>query len=281
MSILILRSSIAEAPPFEGQVIFNPGNLGAYTTPQQVFPEDVNRYGEGGAETFATVALQSTVTRPGGSSKAIQITYPQNEAGAELYFSPGFTATQGLYQRWYMMLDANWQGNWPAGLKTPRSFTAGTTYHSSKMIWSKYLDGSGFAPDGPGVPNNDYVWGCCSAAYNLDVGAAYSPAMNFDNGLPYVRAGVWYLYEIYQEMNSADNVADGKLEMRIDRRVVFQDNTFAWEASARGATGGLAGWINVWFGGNFSAGDRGFTSGVPLHRYEDEYFVSTDPRWVS
>ena len=148
------------------------------------------------------------------------------------------------------------------------------------MIWSKYLSGSGFAPDGPGVANNQFVWGCCSAAFNLDVGAAYSAGMNFANGLPYVRAGVWYLYEIYHQMNTADGVGNGILEMRIDKQTVYSNTAFKWEDSARGASGGLAGFTSMWFGGNFSGGDRGFTSPSTLNRYEDAYFMSTDAQWV-
>lgn len=291
MSFFVLRSSATagsgggdpDPDPGEGTVLFNPGDLGAFTTPAQIFTDDVNRYGPGDASTYAVVTVQDTVTRPGGSSKALQIVYPNDEAGVELYFATaqtGFTPTPTLYLRWRMMLGAEWQNHWPVGLKTTRAFTDGLAYHSAKMIWAKYANGSGFSPDGPGDGSLDYPWGCCSAAYNLDVGAKYEASTLFANGLPYIRAGVWYLYEIYHQINSGDGVADGVLEMRIDGETVYTNNTFKWVDSARGAVGGLPGFTKIWFGGNISAAD-GFTSPVPLNRYEDDYFVSTDAQWVT
>jgi hypothetical protein len=257
-----------------GIVLFDPGDLGAYATHDEIFTVDTNDH-DGGIS-----SLQSAVTRPGGSSKAIRIQYPNDEAGTQLVI-PTFDPTPSLYIRFWMFLDANWAGNYPAGLKTARCFTSDTwttpaeslAYHSPKMVWTKYLSGEGFAPDGPGEANPATVWGCCSAIHNLDVGAEYSSPIDF--------AGEWRLIEIYQVINSGDGVEDGVLEMRVDTNVVYNNTTTAWVDSGRGVGTGLQGWQSLWFGGNFSGGDRGFTYSGTLNRYEDGHFASTDARWVT
>ncbi len=283
------RSASSAAPP-SGNVIFDPGDLGNYANLDAVFTNDTND-SDGGTST-----LQNTITRPGGSSKAVRIRYPNNEAGTQLQF-PAFTATKKLYYRWYMYLTPNWEGHFPIGLKIARTFTKndftavvgesgipGDCYSSPKL-WMKYPDGSGFNPDGPnGDPDGLYWWGTCTAIMNLDVGAAFSGAMNFDNGLPYVRAGVWYSYEIFQEMNSADGVADGKFEIRIDRQTVYSSTTTRWiqSTSPRYVANGIDGWQSMWFGGNVSYDQTFvFPTGELLDRFEDGYRVTDYEDWLT
>lgn len=289
MSIFLLKSSATSGGGGGGTILFNPGDLGLYANHDAVFTVDTNDH-DGGIS-----SLQSSVTRPGGSSKAIRIQYPNDEAGTQLQL-PAFTATKTLYYRWYMYLDSNWSGHFPVGLKISRSFTKndftatvgepgtpGDAYASPKL-WMKYANvDSGFNPDGiAGDPNGTHEWGTCIAIMNLDIGAAFSGAVNFDNGLPYVRAGVWYAYEIYQVMNSADGVADGRLEIRVDGEVVYLSTTIAWvqSSSPRYAANGIAGWQSLWFGGNVSYGDFSFPTGTTLNRYEDGYYVSTAANWL-
>lgn len=271
-----------------GTVIFNPGDLGGYSSDNDIFTVDTNSYG-GSAS-----LLQNTITRPGGSSKALRISYPADDAGTELIF-PAFAATTSLYYRWYMMLDSNWSGHFPVGLKITRTFTEadwtavvgepgidGEAYSSPKL-WMKYADpDTGFNPEYPigGDPNGTQVWGTCTGTMNLDIGAAFLNETLFDNGLSHVRAGVWYLYEIYQEMNSADGVGDGKLHIRIDRQPVYTNNAVKWVDSTRYVVYGINGWRSMWFGGNASYGDFTFPTGTTLYRYEDGYFVSTDAQWL-
>lgn len=271
-----------------GTVLFNPGDLGGYATHDAIFTVDTNDH-DGGIS-----SLQSAVTRPGGSSKAIRIQYPNEEAGTQLMF-PAFAPTTTLYIRWYMMLDSNWSGNLPVGLKISRAFTnpdftavvpdvgvTGDAYASPKL-WNKYADGvSGFVPDGlPGDPNATYFWGYCAAIMDLDIGAGFSGATNFDNGLPYVRPGVWYSYEIFLKVNSADGVPDGEMEVRVDGVTIYHSTTLKYVDTARQVVRGLEGFESMWFGGNYSGGDYGRTTFSPaLNRYEDGYYVKTTAEWL-
>jgi hypothetical protein len=292
MSFLTLRSAVSAGggdPPGEG-VLFNPGDLGAFNSPGEIFTLDdgssgVNNHDNG------TTTLQSTVTRPGGSSKCIRIGYPNDEAGTQLPF-PNFAPTPTLYVRWWMMLDENWSGDFPVGLKTPRIFTSEDyfladtdTYLSSKMLWMKYADDTGFQPDGPQLnPDSEAVWGQCHSIHNLDIGAKY-PDVNLDNGQMYVRAGYWYSYEMYLQMNSADGVADGILETRIDRQVMMNDTAVRWiDSAGRGISTGIEGFRSMWFGGNASYSPTGggwAHPGITLYRYEDGYYVSTTADWLT
>jgi hypothetical protein len=266
-----------------GTIIFDPGDLGSYATHDAIFTVDTNDH-DGGIS-----SLQSVVTRPGGSSKAIRIQYPNDEAGTQLQF-PSFTATPTLYYRWYMKFGTEWIGHFPVGLKTSRSFTTpdytavvgesasvlGDAYCGPKFVWMRYADpNTGFNPTGiGGNPSGTTIWGLCVACMNLDVGAAYSSPPTFTDA--------WHLFEVYQQINSGNGVGDGKLELRVDKQVIYQNNAFKWVDSStnRWVGRGLGGWRSMWFGGNYSGADFGFTSSVTLNRYEDGYFVSTDARWV-
>jgi hypothetical protein len=269
-------------------VLFNPGDLGAFATPQEIFTTDVNNH-DGG-----TTTLSTTVLRSGGSSKSIRIGYPNDEAGTQLAV-PSFTATPTLYYRWYMYLDSNFSGHFPVGLKISRSFSTpnytatvgepgidGDAYASPKL-WMRYADaGSGFNPTGVGGnPTDTNVWGTCTALMNLDVGAAFSGAVLFDNGLSHVRAGYWYSIEFFQQMNSADGVADGILEIRIDRETVYSSTTTKWVDSARYVVNGISGFESLWFGGNVSYADFGYTPTATPYRYEDGYYVHTQAQWLT
>lgn len=301
MGFLVLRSSATQGSgggdpdpdPGEGEVIFDPGDLGNYANADEIFTVDTNDHDSG------HTTLQSSVTRSGGSSKAILIEYPNDEAGTQLMF-PAFTATPTLYYRWAMMLGSGWSGKLPVGLKITRSFTTnnwtavvgesasvlGDAYVSPKL-WSKYQDvESGFNPDGiAGDPDATHFWGTCQAFMNLDAGAAFADDVNFDNGEPYVQPGVWYWYEIYQTINSADGVADGSFELRVDRKTVYKNTALAYvnSASPRFVGRGLDGFQSLWFGGNYSGGDfpDRTTLSPSLDRYEDSYFVSTNARWLT
>lgn len=274
-------------------VIFNPGNLGQYSTDNDIFTIDTNTYGSAASGS----QLQSGVTRPGGSSKCIQISYGADDDGTELIF-PAFAPTKTLYYRWSMMLGSEWSGHFPVGLKTTRTFTQsdwsaivgepgidGQSYASPKL-WMRYPTDNGFNPDYPamGVENDDKIWGTCIATMNLDIGAHFDPATLFNNGLSHVRAGYWYMMEIYQTMNSANGVADGSFEWRIDGRPVYVNNAVKWIDSSRYVVYGLNGWQSMWFGGNASyGGGGGFTPPpftTPFHRWEDDYYVSTQPQWL-
>lgn len=277
-----------------GTVIFNPGDLGNYASDNAIFTIDTNSYDS----PASTSVLQSTVTRPGGSSKCIRIAYGADDDGTELLF-PAFAATKTLYYRWYMMLGSEWSGHFPVGFKVTRTFTKnnwtavvgepgidGDAYSSPKL-WMRYANpDAGFNPDYPvgGVANDTKIWGTCIATMNLDIGAHFLDATLFDNGLSHVRAGVWYSYEIFQQMNSADGVGDGRLEWRIDRQPVYVNNAVRWVDSSRYAVNGIAGWQSMWFGGNCSYGGAdGFTPpsfSTPFYRYEDGYLVHTQAQWL-
>lgn len=258
-------------------VLFAP-DLGLYSTPSDVWT--VNNNG-------ATFSLQSTVTRPGGQSKALRIGYDLEDDGVELYV-PTFAATQSLYTRWYMMLDSNWAGHWPVGLKTNRYFTnvdyrvvvadpgaEGDVYMSSKFIWNRY-------PADGGDPTSAYCWGLNHACNNMEIPTEYPPATNFGNGLPYIRPDHWYKLEIWQVLNSALNAADGVLQCWVDDVQVFNRTDWPWASTGssnpggqnRSCTTGLTGWRAMWFGGNISA-NGGFGPTGTLYRYEDGHYLST------
>lgn len=270
-------SSVSSSSSSAGAALFNPGDLGKYATPREIFTVDVNSY-DG-----AAVTLQSAVTRPGGSSKAIQIAYPNDEAGTELKF-PAFPATKTLYFRFYVMFSQDWAGHWPVGLKFSRTFTqadfttaGNTSAYSSPKLWMKYKNPeSGFNPEYPigGDPNAINVWGLCIATLNLDIGAKFPSTVT-------VGAGAWYSVEVFQQINSADGAGDGKLEIRINKQVAYKNDAVKWVDKARGVTQGLAGWKSMWFGGNASYADFTFPVGKTLYRYEDGYLSSTQVQWLT
>lgn len=267
-----------------GTILFNPGNLGAYTSifgAGGIF-EDLNNNG-------AVTTLQSAVTRPGGSSKAIRIAYDVEDDGVELY-PPAFAATHSLYTRWYMMVGPEWTGFWPVGLKTNRYFTnvdhrvivgdpgaEGDIYCSTKFFWQRY-------PQDGGDSTADHVWGLNHACNNMEVPTAYQAGTLFNNGLPYIRAGYWYKLELWMVVNSAVNANDGILQSWVDDRLVFSSTTWPWANVGNGAsnpggqsrsvTQGLNGWMSMWFGGNISAATFP-PGGASLFRYEDGYYLST------
>lgn len=266
-------------------VLFNPGDLGAYSAVSGVggiFPE-INNNG-------ASTALQSTVTRPGGSSKAVRIGYVIEDDGVELY-PANFAATQSLYTRWYMMFSANWEGCWPVGLKTNRYYTNvdgrvvvgdpgqdGDVYCSSKFVWQRYPP-----PDNVGDVNALYVWGLNHACNNMEIPTAYSASTLFGNGLPYLRVNTWYKFELWMVLNSAVNANDGILQSWVDDQLVFSNTTYPWANVGNGASNpggqarsvntGLTGWRRMWFGGNISAIQNAAVG--TRYRYEDGYYLST------
>ncbi len=229
------------------------GNLNNGTSNQPF--DDINIYG-GGAATISDDYANS-------GDQSIRIAYPSNEAGVsptEIFAA----ATLTLYTRKYEYFESNWEGDWPIGLKTSRYYTAGTTYHSEKLIWQTY----------DATCNELYGLGSNSAIYNLDLQDTYGASELFGNGLPYIRTGHWYKFETWMVMNSADDVADGVLQLWIDDVLVYDNQAVAWESTTRGATGGLDGWTAMWFGGNYS----GAICGSPdqtLYRYIDDMYLST------
>lgn len=263
-----------------GTEIFNPGDLGGYAAPSNIFTTDVNNH-DGGTTSLVTPASAGISASPFGSSKIIRIGYPNDEAGTQLCF-PAFSATQSLYHRFYFYLPTSWSGVLPVGLKFTRQFTT-TDYttindaYASPKLWNIYLDPeTGFNPQHPtpGDPDATDFWGVCTAILDLDVGAAFSdPAL--------YGVGSWHSNEIYTVLNSSDGAADGILEWRIDGDTVYSSSTVKWVDTARGVPNGLGGWRSMWFGGNYSGGDYGRTTLSPtLYRYEDGYYVHTSPQWL-
>lgn len=216
--------------------------------------DDINNYD--GVESYISTDYANSGT------KAIKVGYPNDEAGVT--YSLDFTATTTLYTRKYEYFDSNWSGNWPIGLKTSRYYTAGTTYHSEKLIWQTY----------DADCTELYGYGLNSAVLNLDLEDTYGADELFGNGLPYIRTGHWYKFETWMEMNSSDGATDGVLQIWIDDVLVYSNESLAWESTARGATGGLAGWTSMWFGGNYSGAICGNPS-TTLYRYIDDLYVST------
>lgn len=130
-----------------------------------------------------------------------------------------------------------------------------------------------------GDPYADYVWGLNHATFNNDRVAQYSSGTNFGNGLPYIRTGHWYCLESWQVMNSADDVADGVLQCRVDGQVVINES-IAWRSTTRGCPNGTA-WRWMWFGGNISTtSNDNFPTGQTLYRREDGHYLSTTADWV-
>lgn len=266
-----------------GSGVFFQPDLGLYSVPSDIWTVNANG---------AATTLQSAVTRPGGQSKAIRIAYDVEDDGVELY-PETFPATQSLFTRWYMMLGAEWQGYWPVGLKTCRYFTntdyrvitgdpgeEGDVYMSSKYVWQRYpIDG--------GDSTADFAWGLNHACNNMEVPTAYTAGQIFGNGLPYLRAGVWYRFETWMVLNSALNANDGVLECRIDGVPVFNSTVWPWASTGssnpggqnRSVTVGLTGWRAMWFGGNISA-NGGFGAGGTLYRYEDSHYLSITADWA-
>jgi hypothetical protein len=273
-------ATVSGASSGSSGILFNPGDLGAYASINNLFTE-INNNG-------STFTLQSTVTRPGGSSKAVRIGYVNEDDGVELYV-PNFAATQSLYTRWYMMFSSNWQGCWPVGLKTNRYFTnttgsvtvgdppaAGDVYCSTKFVWQRYPP-----PTDVGNVNDLYVWGLNHACNNMEVPTAYSASTLFGNGLPYLRVDTWYKFELWFVLNSAVNANNGTLQSWVDDRLVFSSTVWPWASTGatnpggqnRSVTQGLTGWRRMWFGGNISAIQNAAVG--TRYRYEDGYYLST------
>jgi hypothetical protein len=215
-----------------------------------------NTYDGGSCSISTTYAHSGT--------KSIRLAYPNDEAGTELHAPAFASATPTLYTRKYEYFPSTWATNWPVGLKTSRYFTAGTAYHSEKMIWQTY----------DSTCNEQYGMGMNSAVYNLDLEKMYSASELFGNGLPYIRTDHWYKIETWMVINTGDNVANGTLKIWIDDVLVYNNTALAWVSSARGASGGLGGWTNMWFGGNYSGAICGNPS-TTLYRYIDDFYLST------
>lgn len=240
------------------------------------------------AATFST-----TVARPGGSTKSVKISYTADED--EWTGFVDFTGriagnqTKTLYCRKWIYYDSLWgEGHYPVGLKTSRYFTSTTpgpneAYMSEKYIWQDYPPPTGDFGD----PDREYVWGLNHACFNNDRVQRYTEAMIFSDSEPYVHDSRWYCYETFIEMNSADNVADGKLQCRINGVVVKNDTNVAFQASDRDDGEGNAPvngthWMSMWFGGNISvAANNNFPTGQTLDRYEQGYKLSTTADWES
>jgi len=252
-------------------VFFNP-NIGLLANGNTLVSSgtlvDVNRASGGDAE------VQSTVTRPGGQSKCVLVTYTQDESQATLK-PPAFTLTPTLFTRKHEMYTGGWEGNWPVGLKTSRFFSQPTwtsvddAYMSEKFIWQRYgVDG--------GDPDALYVWGLNHALGNNDRVVQYSPSTLFANGLPYLREGYWYKFETWMVMDSAVDAGDGILQCWIDDQIVI-DQVVSWRSTANGSgnPSGPAGFQSMWFGGNISSATNGYPTGVTLNRYIDSMYLST------
>jgi hypothetical protein len=199
-----------------------------------------------------------------------------DDAGVSI-LPAAFTNTPTLYTRKYEYYDANWSGDWPQGLKTSRYFTrpdytyVGETtdwaYHSEKMVY--------LGADDVANCSATATWGINSAVYNLDLIHAFVSGDIFGNGLTGIRAGRWYKYETWMQINSAINVADGVLRIWIDDVEVYTNNAVAYRSSTRGCPNGT-GWQSMWFGGNYTGGAAG--CGAPsttLYRYIDDLYLST------
>lgn len=232
-------------------------------TLNQIF-YDVNSY-DG-----VQVSLSTEVARSG--SRAIKITYPNDEAGVELK-PAAFAPTKSLFVRKYEYYAPGWEGSWPVGLKTSRYFTrpdyttgnegAGYAYMSEKLIWQTY----------GGSPDDTYARGLCMAIFNQDIEATYPAGTVFGNGLPYIRTGHWYKLETFMVLNSAVDAADGVLQAWVDDRLVLDRHDVVWRSSARGVPNG-AGWQSMWFGGNYSGAVFGGPN-KPVVRYIDDIYLST------
>ena len=342
------RASSSSFTPAASGVFFQP-NLSAASTVNGMF-DDWNTVGT------ISVALDSSVLRPGGSTKAIRIGYnaDEDEWDGMVYFDQHGLAsgTTSLYTRKYIYFDSLWQNHWPVGLKTSRMFTQHQTgvaadfaYMSEKYIWQAYplgevtgsisgttltvsaitnggvyvtsrIVGTGITagttitsqlsgtPNGVGTyqistsqtvssttificdgansggdPFADYAWGLNQACFNNDRVAQYPAGTNFGNGLPYIRTGHWYSLETWQVMNSADDVADGVLQCRVDGQIILNES-IAWRSTSRGCPNGTA-WRWMWFGGNISVtNNKNFPTGQTLYRREDGHYLSTTADWL-
>lgn len=224
--------------------------------------DDVNRADGGDA------VVQSAITRPGGQSKCIDMSYVQDESQATLdVYSSRFpvTPTRSLFCRKWEMFEAGWADNWPVGFKTARYFTDGAltdaAYCSEKFVWQRYVADGG--------SRNNPVWGLNHATLNNDRVAQYTTSAR-------PAAGEWHKYETWMVLNSALNVADGILRCWIDDVIVI-DELIAWIKTA--SPNGTA-WTSMWFGGNCSfspppAGGWDYPTGQTLHRYLDSPYLST------
>lgn len=232
--------------------------------------------------------VQSAVTRPGGQSKAIRIAYVQDESQSTLTLfgtsnvpAGPVPSTTTLFVRSYEMVDAGWAAHWPQGLKTLRVFAgAGGTgclgvapgdipYISEKIIYPGY-------ETSPDPRLEAYVtsgsWAYCERP---EIEATYTSGMIFANGLPYLRTNVWYKWERWYVMNSANDVADGVMQIWIDDQLVLSRTNVVYRSVAAG-TGGAGGstWKSFWYGGNYSNTGT-FTATPPIYRYIDSPYAST------
>lgn len=232
--------------------------------------------------------LDTTVFRP-GHTQSIRLDYTADEDGTDLILtgeSLGGTmpATDTLFVRTYEYYDAAWEGNWPQGLKTARIFTRpdvigcnvdpyNVAYVSEKIIFPGYET----SPD-PRI--EDYVvngsWAYCNREPEL--ASTYTSEMLFGNGLPYLRTGHWYKWERWYVINSADEAADGVLQVWIDDVLVLSLTNVVYRSSSSGAdnpsTGYGTQWMSMWIGGNHSNTGT-FTGGTKRRYISDPYFSTT------
>lgn len=237
--------------------------------------DEINITSDGIGGPFGAPACVNTDSHSG--TQCVELGYPGNEAGCE--FKTAFTPTRTLFCRKFEKFDANWPTNWPIGLKTSRYFSNtihyqtvspdGWAYHSEKMVWQTYL----------ATCNELYGMGLNSALFNDDNERTYAPEQLFGNGLPYIRAGHWYRIETWMIMNSADDVADGVIEIRIDGITVLSRTDVAFVSTTRGCPNGVR-WGSMWFGGNYSGATCGGPA-VTVNRYIDDMYLSTTADWAA
>lgn len=234
-----------------------------------------------------TAVLETTIVRP-GHTKSIHLAYNADEDGTDLILlgtGVGGTmpATSSLFIRTYEYFDGAWSGNWPQGLKTARIFTRpdnigcqdspyNVAYVSEKILYPGYET----SPD-PRV--EAYVtngsWAYCNRP---EIGSTYGSGDLFGNGLPYIRTGRWYKFERWYVINSADEAANGVLQLWIDDVQVLNRTNVVYRSSSNGADNPGSGygtqWMSMWIGGNYS--NTGTFTGGSKHRYiSDPYFSTT------
>jgi hypothetical protein len=251
--------------------IFNP-NMNSATSVAGVFTNDVNTYGEGPVSDWGTAALVNMTNPRTGTTKAVRLRYPANEAGVELKPQP-FSPTTTLFCRKYIYFSGGWTGNWPFGLKTSRYFTRADyatdtepnawAYCSEKLVDGQYDLSTDDAPYGMGYNNS---------IYNQDLYGPYTAGMVFNNGLPYIRELYWYKLETWLVLSSGLNVSDGLMQIWIDDVLVADRTNLAYRSTARGVPNGT-GFQSMWFGGNYSGSSWGHP-GIPLDRFETDFYLS-------
>lgn len=289
MSLIITRSMVSAGGGGSGNIDLTVGS-GVFFNPDFDSFSTVNSmYDDHNGSLTAT--FSTAVAPPAGGTKSILIAYDADESewtGTVDLQTRGVPTGESLtlYTRKFIYYDALWSTHWPVGLKTSRYFTdrlqrANYAYMSEKYIWQQYPP-----PDDVGDPDALYGWGLNHACFNNDRIQQYTSGMLFGNGLPYIRTGRFYLHETFLQMNSADNVADGKLHCRIDGVAVKTDNNVAFLASLRTDGEGNqpefgSKWQSFWYGGNISTTyNANFPTGQTLNRHETNHYASTTADWA-